>query len=426
MVFHLPKNQRKTATIAGVIGNIIEWYDFALYGFMATVLSSLFFPGDNRTASLLATYGVFAAGFVMRPLGSAVFGWLGDTIGRSKTMLISVAMMALPTFLLGLLPTYEVIGIWAPVLLVAIRLVQGLSVGGEFSSSVTYLVETSAPHQRGLSGSWANVGSMLGMLLGSGVATAATNFFTVETLYDWGWRLPFLFGAVLGISAILLRRHLPRSEHFSRHEREHGETSPLKEAFTINAKQTLQGTLFASGYGALFYLTLVYLPNWLSEYTPMELSTAMGINTAATAMMVLLIPLMGWLSDRYIRRTTMIGIAIAVMAVIILPLQYWMDQGSLMAAILAQFGLAILIAVPSGVGPATFVELFPTEDRLSGYSVAFNIGLGIVGGATPMIATWLIDVSGSDISPAYYLIAFALLAIASLVWIKDRSREPLR
>jgi MHS family proline/betaine transporter-like MFS transporter len=234
-----------------------------------------------------------------------------------------------------------------------------------------------------------------------------------------------MFGAVLGVIAIILRRHLPHSEHFRRHETEHGDTSPLIEAFTKNGKQTLQGTLFASGYGALFYLTLVYLPNWLSEYTSMDLAVAMRINTAATAMMVILIPVMGWISDRFIRRTWLIAIAFAGMAVLVAPLQYWMNQGSLTAAILAQFVLAVLISVPCGVGPATFVELFPTEDRLSGYSVAFNIGLGVVGGATPMAATWLIDVTGSQISPAYYLIGFALLAIVSLVWIKDRSREAL-
>jgi len=426
MVFHLPKDQRKTATIAGVIGNIIEWYDFALYGFMATILSSLFFPSENHIASLLATYGVFAAGFIMRPLGSAVFGWMGDTIGRSKTMLISVAMMALPTFLLGLLPTYDNVGIWAPILLITIRLIQGLSVGGEFSSSVTYLVETASPEQRGLSGSWANVGSMLGMLLGSALAAASTNFLDSDTLYAWGWRLPFLFGAVLGIIAILLRRHLPRSEHFARHEKEHGPTSPLREALTRNGKQTLQGTLFASGYGALFYLTLVYLPNWLNEFASLDLAVAMRINTAATALMVILIPVMGWISDRFIRRTHLIAIAIGVMAIIALPLQYWMNVGGVYAAITAQFGLAVLIAIPCGVGPATFVELFPTEDRLSGYSVAFNIGLGIVGGSTPMAATWLIDISGSQLAPAYYLVACALLAIASLLWMKDRSREPLQ
>lgn len=426
MVFHLPKDQRKTATIAGVMGNIIEWYDFALYGFMATVISTLFFPSENHTASLLATYGVFAAGFIMRPLGSALFGWLGDTIGRSQTMLISVAMMALPTFLLGVLPTYESAGLWAPVALIIIRLIQGLSVGGEFSSSVTYLVETAEPRQRGLSGSWANVGSMLGMLLGSGLAAAATNFVDSQTLHDWGWRLPFLFGGVLGIIAILLRRHLPRSEHFARHEREHGTSSPLVEAVTQNGKQTLQGTLFAAGYGALFYLTLVYLPNWLSEYTALDLATAMRINTAATALMVVLIPVAGWLSDRFIRRTHIIALAIGAMALTALPLYWWMLDGSVAAAILAQFVLAILIAVPCGVGPATFVELFPTEDRLSGYSVAFNIGLGVIGGSTPMVATWLIDISGTDLAPSFYLVAFALVAIASALWIRDRSREPLQ
>jgi MHS family proline/betaine transporter-like MFS transporter len=426
MVFHLPKDQRKTATIAGIIGNIIEWYDFALYGFMATILSTLFFPSDSRIASMLATYGVFAAGFVMRPLGSALFGWMGDTIGRSRTMLISVALMALPTFLLGALPTYATVGVWAPVLLIAIRLIQGLSVGGEFSSSVTYLVETAAPKQRGLSGSWANVGSMLGMLLGSGLAAAVTNFMDPDTVHAWGWRLPFLFGAVLGIIAVILRRHLPRSEHFARHEKEHGRSSPLIEAFTKNRKETVQGALFASGYGVLFYLTLVYLPNWLNEFTHLELSAAMRINTAATGLMVLLIPVMGWISDRFIRRTWLIAGAIGVMALLAVPLQLWMDQGSLAAAVIAQFGLAVLVAVPCGVGPATFVELFPTEDRLSGYSVAFNFGLGVMGGSTPMAATWLIDVTGLDIAPAFYLLAFALLAIGSLVWMQDRSREPLR
>lgn len=147
MVLHLPKGKRKIAVVAGVIGNIMEWYDFALYGFMAQIISQLFFPEGNQTANLLATYGIFAAGFIMRPIGSIVFGWMGDTIGRSKTMLISVSLMTIPTFVLGLLPSYAVIGIWAPVGLIIIRLLQGLSVGGEFSSSVTYLVET-APRRR--------------------------------------------------------------------------------------------------------------------------------------------------------------------------------------------------------------------------------------------------------------------------------------
>ncbi len=188
MPFHLPKDQRKTAVIAGIVGEVMEWYDFALYGFMAPILSELFFPTGHKVASLIATYGIFAAGFVMRPIGSALFGWFGDTVGRSKAMLLSVILMSFPTVLLGLLPTYVQIGVWAPVALVAIRLLQGLSVGGEFSSSVTYLVETAPDGTRGLSGSYANVGSMGGMLLGSGVASAATLLFSAAEMKSWGWR----------------------------------------------------------------------------------------------------------------------------------------------------------------------------------------------------------------------------------------------
>ena len=199
MVFHLPKDKRKVAILAGLIGNIIEWYDFALYGYMAAIISYLFFPNDVPALALLSTYGIFAVGFVMRPIGSAVFGWLGDTIGRSKTMIISVTAMMIPTFVLGLLPTFDSIGMMAPVLLVVLRLIQGLSVGGEFSTSVTYLVETSPENQRGFSGSWGNVGSGMGMLLGSLMAAAVTNLLGDNALNSWGWRIPFLFGGVIGV-----------------------------------------------------------------------------------------------------------------------------------------------------------------------------------------------------------------------------------
>ena len=200
-----PGAQRK-ARMAGVVGNVIEWYDFALYGYLAAIIGRLFFPAEDATASLLASYGVFAAGFLMRPIGAIFFGWLGDTIGRGRTMLISVAMMAFPTIALGLLPDYATIGLAAPILLIVIRLIQGLSVGGEFSSSVTYMVETAAKHRRGQAGSWANVGSMSGMLLGSAAAALVTTTFSDVFLESCGWRLPFLFGGVLGLIAIALRR----------------------------------------------------------------------------------------------------------------------------------------------------------------------------------------------------------------------------
>ncbi len=277
-IWEMTPAQRRKARIAGVIGNVVEWYDFALYGFLAVILGRLFFPTEDPTASLLASYGVFAAGFVMRPLGAVVFGWLGDTIGRGRTMLISVAMMAFPTIMLGLLPVYDSIGIAAPILLILVRMVQGLSVGGEFSSSVTYMVETAPDDQRGRAGSWANVGSMLGMLLGSAAAALVTSLFPNEVLEAWGWRLPFLFGGVLGLAALILRRSLPQSPHFKAHAAGTPAISPFRRVWSENRKE-VQAFLFAAGYGMMFYLIMVYLPGWLSRHSSLEDARALRINS---------------------------------------------------------------------------------------------------------------------------------------------------
>jgi MHS family proline/betaine transporter-like MFS transporter len=265
-------------------------------------------------------------------------------------------------------------------------------VGGEFSSSVTYLVETSPVNKRGLSGSYANVGSMAGMLLGSGMASLTTNLLSVDAVQAWGWRLPFLFGAILGVVAFWLRRHLPKSPHFQDHDTQRGETSPLKAAFTENFRETSQAILVASSYGALFYISLVFLPNWLKEYTGFPLDQAMAYNTLATALLLVLVPVMGWVSDRFIRRTRIMAISMGLFGLSAYPLLFWLDSGGLAAVVLVQILFAVFIAVLCGVAPAMFVELFPTKDRLSWYSVAYNIGLGVVGGATPMISTWLISI----------------------------------
>jgi MHS family proline/betaine transporter-like MFS transporter len=418
--------KKYTSIIAGFIGNVVEWYDFALYGYMAGILSKLFFPNENEAVSLIATYGVFAAGFIMRPFGSAVFGWLGDTIGRTKVMLISVVMMALPTFLLGCLPTFDTIGIAAPILLVLIRMIQGLSVGGEFSSSVTYLVETAPSDKRGLAGSWANTGSIFGMLLGSGIAAAVTSFFVMDIVIDWAWRIPFLFGGILGTISILLRRHLKKSEHFKRHHKEREETSPLLQAFTTNRKEMIQAVIFASAYGVMFYIPLVYLPEWLNKETGMKLDSALRLNTASTALLILLIPLSGWIGDKVIRRTKFIAISMIITALAAWPLYYWLTNGGLYAAIVVQVLLVVLISVPLGSAPAMFVELFPASDRLSGYSISYNVGLGVIGGSTPMIATWLIEITGFSTAPALYLTLMALTAFIVLFFMRDGSREKLR
>jgi MHS family proline/betaine transporter-like MFS transporter len=414
--------------MAGFIGNVVEWYDFALYGYLAGIIAPIFFPSDHPTAGLIATYGIFAAGFVMRPLGAAVFGWFGDRYGRARTMQISVAMMALPTLLLGFLPSYAQAGIMAPLLLVLVRLLQGLSVGGEFSSSATYLVETAPDGRRGLTGSWANIGSMSGSLLGVGAAALVTNLFDPETLTAWAWRLPFLGGALLGTSAIWIRHNLHNSRRFQEHHAGRKETSPLFEAFTTNRRETLLALAFAASYGTCFYIAFVYLPEWLSAQNLMSRSTALAINTAMMLIVIPAMPLAAVVGDRWLPRRTWIGLSMLLLALAAWPLHRWMlaSGGSLTSVVAAHAVTFALLSVPLGSAPALFVEMFPECDRLSGYSVAFNLGLGIFGGLTPMIATSLIAATGAPATLALYLTFAALVAVLALSLTPDRSRAPLR
>jgi MHS family proline/betaine transporter-like MFS transporter len=414
--------------MAGFIGNVVEWYDFALYGYLAGVIAPIFFPSEDPTAGLIATYGIFAAGFLMRPLGAAVFGWFGDRYGRARTMQISVAMMAFPTLMLGLLPTYAQAGVLAPVLLVLVRLLQGLSVGGEFSSSATYLVETAPTRKRGITGSWANVGSMTGSLLGVGAAALVTNSFDPQTLSAWAWRIPFLGGALLGTTAILIRRNLHESERFQKHDDARDETSPLLQAFTTNMRETLLALAFAASYGTCFYIAFVYLPEWLSGHGLMERGRALTINTAMTLVIIPLMPLAALVGDRWLARRTWIAIALLSLGIVAWPLHAWMlvSGGSLVSVLVFHVVAFVLLSVPLGSGPALFVEMFPESDRLSGYSVAFNLGVGVFGGLTPMIATSLIALTGFKTAAAMYLTLACVVAVICLAFIPDRSRSPLR
>jgi MHS family proline/betaine transporter-like MFS transporter len=424
----LPPPELRHRIMAGFIGNVVEWYDFALYGYLAGVIAPVFFPAHSHTAGLIATYGIFAAGFVMRPLGAAVFGWFGDRYGRARTMQISVTMMALPTLLLGLLPSYALVGILAPLLLVLVRLLQGLSVGGEFSSSATYLVETAPDGKRGLTGSWANIGSMSGSLLGVGAAALVTNIFDAETLSAWAWRLPFLGGALLGTTAIWIRRNLHNSERFQQHHAGREDTSPLFDAFTTNRRETLLALAFAAAYGTCFYIAFVYLPEWLAAQGLMARGTALTINTAMMVAVIPAMPLAAVVGDRWLPRRTWIGLSILLLALAAWPLHQWMlaSGGSMASVVTAHALMFALLAVPLGSCPALFVEMFPECDRLSGYSVAFNVGVGVFGGLTPMIATSLIAATGAPTALAVYLIAAALTGVVALALTPDRSRGPLR
>lgn len=411
--------------VAGTVGNVLEWYDFALYGFFAPVISQLFFPSDSRIASLIAAFGIFAVGFLMRPLGGIVFGFIGDRLDRASVLRISIVTMGSATFLLGALPSQGQVGIWAPVALVCVRLLQGLSVGGEFSGSVTYMVETSPPNRRGFSGSWANFGSLAGTLIGSGFAALITTFLPRATVASWGWRVPFLAGGLLAALAYLYVRRVGGTPQMDHHEEQHAEDSPLREALTRNRRETMLAIAFASGYGVFFYIPIVYLPTYASQISGIGSAAALQINALGIALTMPLIPLFGWLSDHLLRRRTLLLTGCLLNAACAWEL-IWFSQQSLTGLIVAQLVFSGLVAVTLGTAPAMLVELFPVADRLTGYSLAYNLGLGVAGGTAPMIATWLIAITGRETAPGVYL-GFAAAVSAAALWLmQDRSREPLR
>ena len=290
---------------------------------------------------------------------------------------------------------------------------------------MTYIVETSPLDRRGFSGSWANFGSLVGTLIGSGFAALISTLLPPAALQSWGWRIPFLLGGVFAAVAFLYVRRLTDVPHMVHHEKQHTQDSPLREVLMRNRRETILAIIFASGYGITFYIPLVYLPTYAHEIGKIGSGIALQINTLGLTLTLPFIPLFGWLSDHFIRRRSLLLIAFLAMAIAGWILVSLSDSGPALLAN-SQILLALIIAIPLGAAPAMFVELFPVADRLTGYSLAYNVGLGVAGGTAPMIATWLISATGQDSAPGAYLALAALVSAGALWFMQDRSREPLR
>ncbi|MGH6967903.1 MAG: MFS transporter [Stellaceae bacterium] len=410
-----------TALAAGGIGNLLEWYDFGLYGYFAPVLARLFFPSHDVLASLIGAYAGFAVGFAMRPIGGAVLGHVGDRLGRRFVLLLSVTLMGLGTTAIGLLPTYAAAGAAAPLTLLAVRLFQGFSVGGEYTGSVAYLIETAPADRRGFAGSMANIGSTAGVLLAAGGAAATVGFASDAQLAAWAWRLPFVFGGVLAMGALLLRRRLRETGVPQAHRRE----APLKRAFRRDGRLMAVAVLFTSGYGAVNYLTMVFFPTYAAEFGGVSEAHALQTTVVAQALALVVVPLVGIANDTVIRRRTLLVLAFAAEFVAALAAFLLARDGGFVGFAAAQIAFGALLALVMGTDPAMVSEQFPAEYRMSGYSVAFNLGLGIAGGTAPAIATALIAITGSTLAPALYLMLAAGAAAIGAFLMTDRSRDPL-
>ena len=419
----VPARTMRRTVLAGIAGNVMEWYDFAVYGYFAAILGQHFFPSDDPTTSTIASFGAFAAGFVVRPLGAIVFGHIGDKIGRKRALTLSVIMMAVPTFLIGLLPTYEQIGVTAAVLLVALRMLQGLSVGGEYTTSITFMVERGDQKRRGLMGSFSPAGGSVGFLFGSGVGAIIANVMSPEALHDWGWRLPFLAGICIAFCAIYIRRHMEEDVMVAEEDKE--PISPVITAFKEEWRSILKIVGFNIYNGVSFYLIFVYVSTWLHQTAHVSTADALDINTVIMVILVVLTLMFGWLSDRIGRRPILITAGIGLI-LFTYPLMWLMHHESLIMVFAGQLGLTVIAAMIPGCAPATMVELLPHHVRVTCMSIGYNLSLGLIGGTTPLVAAYLVSRTHEDLAPAFYLMAAAAVSLAFVLSLKDGSKAPLK
>ena len=406
-------NQHRRTTLAGIAGNVMEWYDFAVYGYFAPIIGRHFFPSDDPTSSLIAAFGVFAAGFLMRPIGGLVFGYIGDRIGRKMALTVSVLAMAIPTCLIGLVPSHAVLGSAASVLLVILRMVQGLSVGGEYTTSVVFLVESAPPGKRGLAASWSTVGAVAGTLLGSAVGAVLTSVLTAEVVEAWAWRLPFVLGLAVGLAGLYIREHIPESPT-DRKQTDQLPGGPLLDALRTQGVAMLRISVLNVFNAVGFYTAFVYLVTYFEKVAHLSAAAALDINSLNMLVLLVVLPLAGALSDRIGRKPVLLAAAAGGL-ILAWPLFRLMDHPVLSIACLGQLGLALLVGMFCGVIPVTMVEAFPARVRCSAVSIGYNLCLGIIGGTTPLVATWLIQRSHDDLSPAYYVMASAAISLVAVV-----------
>jgi len=416
--------------ITGVaLGNTVEWFDYALYASMVLIIGSVFFPGENSTVQLMATYGTLAVGFVMRPLGGVVFGPIGDRYGRRAALTLSILLMAGCTFCIAMIPSYESIGIWAPIALILFRLLQGLSIGGEYAGSVIFIGEYAPDKRRSFFTSWLEVSILSGFLLGGIVVNALMWFLGEENMRAFGWRIPFVIGGLLGLIALWMRLSLEETPVFKQVQKQiKNLTQPQPSLLHLLIGQwrpCLQAIGLVATFNIGYYVVVAYIPGYLSNEMGHSIQFSNMVNLVATFCLVVTIPLFGWMADQFGRKRLFI-IACILTILLSIPMFKLMQSQSV---VLIYSGQLILLATQlsfyGGIG-ATLCSLFPSRIRYSALAISAGFSVAAFGGTAPLINTWLIDKFGDATIPAYYLMAGAVVGLICIMTSEDHTGKPLK
>jgi len=414
----------RRAVTAAVVGNVLEWYDFAVYSFLAGIIGQTFFPSGDPTTELLASFAVFGVGFLARPLGGVVIGRLGDVRGRKDALLVTIFLMASGTVLMGLAPSYAAVGIAGPAVMVVARLMQGFSAGGEWGGSTAFIVEWAPEGKRGWYGSFQQMSVAAGLLLGSGTAALLSSVMSPESMESWGWRIPFLLGGILGPVGLWMRRTL---EETPAYREARAEVAPAREAGLPGPVALAFRALgFTVLWTVSYYIFLNYMPSFTERYASLSRSQALWSNTLGLLVLVLVIPLWGRVSDRVGRRPLLLACC-AAFVVLPYPVASYLASGPPFGAIMAlQVFMAVIIALFSGTGPAAIAEIFPTRSRSTWMTIGYAFAVAIFGGFAPYIATWLIRETGSPIAWVTYVMAAAVISGTVIYNLEETAHRPLR
>jgi MFS transporter, MHS family, proline/betaine transporter len=412
------------AAFAVGVGNFMEWYDFAVYGFFAVIIGQLFFAGDSPAVGVLSALAVFAVGFFMRPLGGLILGPIGDKYGRRVALSISVLAMGLATTLIGILPTYEVIGIAAPLLLVLMRCVQGLSAGGEWTGSAAFLIEGAPKRRRALFGSVISGTAALASMVGSGFALWLSTIMTEQQIMDYGWRIPFLAALPLAAIGLYVRMKLDDTPVFNELQAtRHVDAAPLKHGAKKNLKPILLSIAFAAVQGLGYYYLATYVVNYLQVTLELDRANALLLSGIGLFIYMCLCPVAGLLSDRFGRRKLNI---IGTIGYVILPIPVFMIMatGNPVLIILGLILLGMTQCLVSVTTVVMLVELFPASTRATSSAIGFNIALAFIAGPGPYAGAFLAASLGNAVAPAFYQVLVAGLALIVLAkWLPESSKQ---
>ncbi|MCE0765708.1 MFS transporter [Pseudonocardia kujensis] len=427
----------RRAIAAAAIGNVTEWYDFGVYAYFEPTIRKVFFSGLSETVGTIATFGLFAVAFLIRPLGGLFFGPLADRIGRNRVLATTMVLMALGTFAIGCIPSESRIGIWAPILLLLARLVQGFSTGGEYGNAMTFIAEYAPDRRRGFLGSWLEFGTFTGYLLGAVVVTVADTALTQDQLLSWGWRLPFFVALPLGLIGVYMRTRLADTPAFVALEREAEQREKAHRNLHPHETRTLLALwpflLVCMGlvlvWNVTNYMLTSYMPTYVTETVPKAqgattdtTTTSQVVQIAVMVVALLLIPLIGRLSDR-IGRKPIAWVGSIGLVVLGLPMILLVRTETTVGIFLGLMIMGLLLICFSATMPSTLPSLFPTEVRGGGLSIAFNVSVSAFAGTTSLVVGALVALSGDLNWPAYYLIIAGAIGIASLWFLQEPNRR---